>query len=93
MLVANQLIPSGVDQMKFRRDEKLWSEMLDLGELISKGKVSQQTLTGQLAVLDRHWPCKASLLCFPALPHILSMQQSLQKQLVLIISCQHDMID
>ena len=52
MLVANQLIPSGVDQMKFRRDEKLWSEMLDLGELISKGKVSQQTLTGQLAVLD-----------------------------------------
>ena len=35
MLVANQLVPSGVDQMEFRRDQKLWGQMLDLGELIS----------------------------------------------------------
>lgn len=35
MLVANQLVPSGVDQVEFRRDQKLWRQMLDLGELIS----------------------------------------------------------
>jgi uncharacterized membrane protein required for colicin V production len=35
MLIANQLVPSGVDQMEFWRDQKLWSQVLDLGELIS----------------------------------------------------------
>jgi hypothetical protein len=40
MLIANQLVPSGVDQMEFRRDQKLWGQMLDLGELISEGEVS-----------------------------------------------------
>ena len=35
MLVAYQLVPSGVDQVEFRRDEKMWRQMLDLGELIS----------------------------------------------------------
>lgn len=35
MLVADQLVPPGVDQVEFRRDQELGCQVLDLGELIS----------------------------------------------------------
>ena len=35
MLVADQLVPSGVDQVEFRWDQELGCQVLDLGELIS----------------------------------------------------------
>ena len=35
MLIADQLVPPGVDQVEFRRDQKLGRQVLDLGELIS----------------------------------------------------------